>query len=71
MLTHKMNRIEQRRFAEVQPHVYEDGDSISMQFQIGEIQSEMHVNDPNRLVLSYTQTMMAFLHFHNAPNTSR
>ena len=34
-----------------------------LQFQIGEIQSEMLVSNPNLLVLSYTRTMMAFLPF--------
>jgi len=66
-LIRRANRIDQRRFAEVRPHVYEDGDSVSMQFQIGEIQSKMLVSDPNFLVLSYTRTMMAFLHFYDAP----
>src|SRR5260370_28494877 len=66
-LIHKVNRIDQRRFAEVRPHVYQDGDSVTMQFQIGEIQSEMLVSDPNFLVLSYTRTMMAFLLFHQDP----
>jgi spermidine synthase len=60
-LIHKSSRIQQRRVAEVRPHVYQDGDSVTMQFQIGEIQSEMLVSDPNFLVLSYTRTMMAFL----------
>jgi spermidine synthase len=66
-LVRRVNRIDQRRFAEVRPHVYQDGDSVTMQFQIGEIQSEMLVSDPNFLVLSYTRTMMAFLLFHEAP----
>jgi spermidine synthase len=66
-LIHKSSRIQQRRVAEVRPHVYQDGDSVTMQFQIGEIQSEMLVSDPNFLVLSYTRTMMAFLLFHEAP----
>ena len=39
---------------EVRPHVYQDGDSVTMQFRIGEIQSEMLVSDPTFLVLSYT-----------------
>ena len=67
MLIHRVNRINQRRFAEVRPHVYQDGDSVTMQFRIGEIQSEMLVSDPTFLVLSYTRTMMAFLLVHEAP----
>jgi len=66
-LIHRENRIQQRRFAEVRPHVYQDGDSVTMQFQIGEIQSEMLLSDPNFLVLSYTRTMMDFLLFREAP----
>ena len=38
-----------------------------MQFQIGEIQSEMLASDPNFLVLSYTRTMMAFILFNREP----
>lgn len=67
MLIREMNRVEQRRVAEVRPHIYQDGDSVTMQFQIGEIQSEMLLSDPTCLVLSYTRTMMAFLFFHEAP----
>lgn len=54
-------------FAELRPRVYQDGDSVSLQFQIGEIQSEMLASDPNFLVLSYTRTMVAFTLFHPAP----
>src|SRR5260370_33689643 len=60
-------REQRRRFAELDPFVYEDGDSVTMQFQIGEIQSEMLASDPNSLVLSYTRTMMAFMLFNREP----
>ena len=53
-----------RGFADVRPRVYQDGDSVSLQFQIGEIQSEMLASDPNFLLLSYTRTMAAFTHFY-------
>lgn len=56
MMGRRMNRIGQRRFAEVRPHVYQDGDSVTMQFQIGETRSEMLVSNLNFLVLSYTRT---------------
>jgi spermidine synthase len=56
-----------RRFAEVRPRVYQDGDSMSLQFQIGEIQSEMRISDPNFLVLSYTRAMISFLHLLEEP----
>jgi spermidine synthase len=60
-------REQRRRSAEVEPFVYEDGDSVTMQFQIGEIQSEMLASDPNFLVLSYTSTLMAFMLFNREP----
>jgi len=60
-------RQRQRRFAEVEPFVYEDGDSVTLQFQIGEIQSEMLASDPGFLVLSYTRTMTAFMLFNSEP----
>src|SRR5882757_8763181 len=66
-LINKANHFQQRRFTEVRPRIYQDGDSVTLQFQIGEIQSEMLASDPNFLVLSYTRTMMAFLLFHEAP----
>jgi spermidine synthase len=60
-------RQRQRRFAEFDPFVYEDGDSVTLQFRIGEIQSEMLSSDPDYLVLSYTRTMMAFTLFNREP----
>jgi spermidine synthase len=56
-----------RRVAEAPPRIYQDGDSISLQFNIGEIQSEMRISDPNRLVLSYTRTMLSFLRSFKEP----
>ena len=56
-----------RRIAAVRPRIYEDGDSVTLQFQIGEIQSQMLVSDPYYLVLSYTRAMMAFLLFNREP----
>jgi spermidine synthase len=56
-----------RRVAEVRPRIYQDRDSMSLQFQIGEIQSEMRISDPNRLVLSYTRAMISFLHLLEEP----
>jgi len=64
---HIAYREQRRRLVEVEPFVYEDGDSVTMQFQIGEIQSEMLASDPNFLVLSYTRMMMAFTLFNREP----
>jgi spermidine synthase len=61
-------RERRRRIAVVRPRVYEDGDSVTLQFQIGEVQSQMLTSDPNFLVLSYTRTMMAFMLFNKEPN---
>jgi spermidine synthase len=58
---------QRRRLSEVEPIVYQDEDRLTLQFQIGEIQSEMLAHNPNFLVLSYTRTMMAFLLFHSDP----
>ncbi len=60
-------RAQRRKFSEVDPLVYEDGDRVILQFQIGEIQSEMLASDPDCLVLSYTRTMMAFILFNSEP----
>jgi len=43
------------------PIVYADRDHISMRFRQGELQSLMSVQQPNRLELPYTLTMMGFL----------
>ena len=56
-----------RGVSEVEPIVYEDRDSVTLQFKIGEVQSEMLASDPNFLVLSYTRTMMAFMFFISEP----
>lgn len=58
---------QQRRFAVTEPIVDEDGDSVTLQFRIGEIQSEMSKSDPNFLALSYTRTMTDFMLFNKEP----
>jgi spermidine synthase len=63
----KVTSIRHRRLTDVRPHVCEDGDSVSLQFQIGEIQSEMLASNPDFLVLSYTRTMSAFRLFRPHP----
>ena len=67
---HIAYRQQRRRFAEVEPFVYEDGNSVTLQSQIGEVQSEMLASDPDFLVLSYTRTMMAFLLLTVSPSAS-
>jgi spermidine synthase len=60
-------RQQRGKSAKIEPFVYEDGDSVTLQFQIGEIQSEMLASDPDFLVLSYTRTMMAFMLLNSEP----
>jgi len=57
----------QRRQLITEPILFEDGENVTLQFQIGEVQSQMLVSDPNLLVLSYTRTMMAFVLFNKRP----
>lgn len=61
------DREQRQRLCEVKPIVYQDRDSVTLQFKIGEVQSEMLASDPNYLVLSYTRMMMAFLFFNREP----
>jgi spermidine synthase len=59
---------ERRRIArETEPIVYEDGDSATLHFLIGDIQSEMCFSEPNTLILTYTRVMAAFTLFHRKP----
>ncbi len=51
------------------PFIYTNGRSAFLHFDILAVQSEMDVNAPYRLVLSYTRTMMGFLLFHQAPKS--
>jgi spermidine synthase len=51
------------------PFIYEDAGVLSLHFQIESIQSQMRVDRPEELVLSYTRTMMAFLLFNPYPET--
>jgi spermidine synthase len=49
------------------PRLYEDGDVVTLQFQIGEVQSQMRMSDPHGLVLAYTRAMLSFLRVPPAP----
>ena len=51
----------------MEPIVHRDGNRVSLQFQIGEIQSEMLVDDPVFLALPYTRTMIDFMLCHRNP----
>ena len=62
----RVNRIGQRRFAEVRPHVYQDGDSVTMQFQIGEIQKRDACEQSEFSGALLYPNHDAFLLFHEA-----
>jgi spermidine synthase len=51
----------------VKPFVYEGLSTKAMQFSLGEIQSQMQIEDPHALDLEYTRTMMGFLLFMAEP----
>jgi len=53
----------------VRPFVYEDGQTVAMHFDISAIQSRMRRDDPFRLDLDYTRTMMGFLLWHPQPRS--
>jgi spermidine synthase len=55
------------RYLAGEPFVQDDKHEISMHFGFDATQSRMRKNDPNKLVLGYTQTMMGFLLFQPKP----
>jgi spermidine synthase len=63
---------EHRRSPEVQAHLVpprlcDDGDVVTLQFLIGEVQSQMRMSAPHELVLAYTRAMLSFLRMPPAP----
>jgi spermidine synthase len=49
------------------PRLYEEADVVTLQFQIGEVQSQMRMSDPHGLVLAYTRAMVSFLRASPVP----
>lgn len=49
------------------PILHRKCDSLSLLFDVFSLQSEMSLDDPDTLVLGYTQAMMGFLLFHPEP----
>lgn len=49
--------------------IFDFGDIRSLLANWGYVQSAMSINDPNRLLLEYTQAMMGFLLFNASPST--
>ena len=58
---------EGREQAPIKPFVHDDGQSKSLHFTMGELQSRMNLRNPGQLDVDYTRTMMGFLLFHPAP----
>lgn len=50
------------------PFLFKKRNSISLLFDISALQSEMHTDCPDDLVLEYTQSMMGFLLFKSDPS---
>ena len=50
------------------PIVYQRRNTISLVFDVFALQSEMSIDDPDDLMLGYTQSMMGFLLFNPSPN---
>ncbi|WP_054773320.1 hypothetical protein [Methylogaea oryzae] len=51
----------------MRPFVYDDGEEVSLRFDIRAVQSAMHKHLPFELVFSYTRLMMGFLLFRPEP----
>ena len=49
------------------PFVHDDGHIRSLHFSLGELQSQMNLQNTSQLQVDYTRTMMGFLMLHSAP----
>ncbi len=49
------------------PVIYKNRDTLSLHFDVSTLQSEMRIDNPDDLVLEYTQAMMGFLLFKPEP----
>lgn len=56
-------------YSSLTPLLHEDADALSLHFGFPTIQSRMLKSAPERLVLDYTRTMMAFLLFQPTPRS--
>jgi spermidine synthase len=50
-----------RYVSQERPFVHADSESVALHFKIGELQSLMSLQKPNRLQVPYTKTMMGFV----------
>lgn len=56
-----------RRSRTSAPFIYEEDGTLTLYFEMGSVQSQMHLNHPDLLMLGYTRAMMGFLSFNNRP----
>lgn len=49
------------------PAIFKNRDTLSLHFDVNTLQSEMRIDNPDDLVLEYTQAMMGFLLFKPEP----
>jgi spermidine synthase len=56
-----------RRSRTSAPFIYEEAGTLTLYFEVGSVQSQMHLKQPDLLMLGYTRAMMGFLLFHKRP----
>jgi spermidine synthase len=56
-----------RRWRTSAPFVSEEDGTLTLYFEMGSVQSQMYLNQPDVLMLGYTRTMMDFLLFNESP----
>jgi spermidine synthase len=56
-----------RRSRTSAPFIYEEEGILTLYFEMGSVQSRMHLCQPDFLMLGYTRTMMGFLLFNKRP----
>jgi spermidine synthase len=56
-----------RRSRTSAPFIYEEDGTLTLYFEMGSVQSQMHVDQPDFLMLGYTRTIMGFLLFNQRP----
>ncbi len=56
-----------RRARTSAPFIYEEDGTLTLYFEMGSVQSQMHLKQPDFLMLGYTRAMMGFLLFNQRP----
>lgn len=55
-----------RRSRTSAPFIYEEDGTVTLYFEMGSVQSQMHVSEPHLFMLGYTRAMMGFLLFNKS-----